>query len=281
MREMPERSSQDSKLFTRRNFLLSSAATGTTLLLLGTSNIPLTRAQRPKHAILVDVSKCIACMQCIGGCETYHRQYDSLSAKGNSYTKVAVVDNEINVPELCLHCFDSPCTKACITHALTQLDYGPVVYDREKCIGCLLCVNQCPFGSITFDPIQKRIYKCDMCHKTVEEGKVPYCVRVCPTGTRTFGLYEDKLAEGMKLAEQKQGVLLYPRDTGTLYVLTPKEFERLVDGTDVTVIKDGYPAESRWVGDVLKYSRLAWIPLALGTAFYISKWTKHASSGEQ
>ena len=275
---MPEKPA-NSKGVTRRSFLRSSAAAGTMLLLMGTSGAQPTSAQRPKHSVLVDVSKCISCMRCIAGCETYHKEYDQLSAKGNSYTKVAVLDNGTNVPELCLHCFDSPCTKACITHALSQLDYGPVVYDRDKCIGCLLCVNQCPFGSITFDPIEKRIYKCDMCHKAVEKGSVPYCVKVCPTGTRTFGLYEDKLAEGLKLAEQKQGVLLYPRDSSTLYVLSGKEFESLVGRADVTVIKDGYPAESRWVGDVLKYSRLAWIPVALGTAFYISKWTKHESSG--
>jgi hypothetical protein len=83
----------------------------------------------------------------------------------------------------------------------------------------------------------------------------------------------------LKLAEQKQGVLLYPRDSSTLYVLSGNEFESLVGRTDVTVIKDGYPTESRWVGDILKYSRLAWIPVALGTAFYISKWAKHDSNG--
>ena len=264
---------------TRRDFLMSSVAAGATLLLVGTSEIPPTFAQRPKHAILVDVSKCIACLRCVAGCETYHRLYENMTANGSVYTKVAVVKNVANVPELCLHCFDSPCTKACITHALTQLDYGPVVYDADKCIGCLLCVNQCPFGSITFDPVRRKIYKCVMCSKAVETGLAPYCVKVCPTGARSFGLYEDKLAEGMKLAEQNQGVLLYPRDTSILYVLTRDQFEGLVRGTDVTVIKDGYPADSRWIANALKYSRLAWIPLALGTAFYISKWTKREMSG--
>jgi Fe-S-cluster-containing dehydrogenase component len=218
-------------------------------------------------------------MRCIAGCEAYHREYEKLPAKGTAYTKVSVVDNATKVPELCMHCFDSPCTKVCITHALSQLDYGPVVYDRSKCIGCLLCVNQCPFGSITFDPVEKKIFKCEMCYRAVEDGKKPYCVSVCPTQTRTFGLYEAKLTEGLKLAEQKQGVLLYPRDTGTLYVLTNKEYEKLLNATDVPVIKREYPTDSRWVADLVKYSRVAWIPVALGAAFYVAKWSNNRSEG--
>jgi Fe-S-cluster-containing dehydrogenase component len=277
-REMPRRSSM-AKSVTRRSFLLSSAGAGAALFLMGNLTIPPPSAQRPKHSVLVDVSKCIGCMRCVAACKNYHAEYEHLSAEGTAYTKVAVVDNAGIVPELCLHCLDSPCTKACITHALSQLDYGPVVLDRDKCIGCLLCVNQCPFGSITFDPVEKKIYKCDMCHKAVEEGKKPYCVQICPTGTRSFGLYEDKLAEGLKLAEQKQGVLLYPRDTSTLYVLTNKELENLVNSVDVTVIKRTYPADSKWIADLLKYSRIAWIPLTLGAAFYVLKWTRNESSG--
>jgi formate dehydrogenase iron-sulfur subunit len=263
----------------RRSFLLSSAAAGTALFLIGNSSAPSTSTQRPKHSVLVDVSKCIGCMQCIAACRTYHGEYDHLTAEGTAYTKVALVDDMLLIPQLCLHCIDAPCAKACITHALTQLDYGPVVFDEEKCIGCLLCVNQCPFGSITFNPVEKKIYKCDMCHKAVEEGKEPYCVQVCPTGTRSFGMYEDKLAEGLKLAEQKQGVLLYPRDTSTLYALTDKELEKLVSNADVTVIKRTYPTNSRWVADLLKYSRIAWIPVTLGAAFYVLKWTRSESGG--
>jgi Fe-S-cluster-containing dehydrogenase component len=276
---MPEKPPKNS--VTRRGFLLSSAAVGASLFVAGTSSVPSATAQSPRHSIMVDVSKCIACMRCVSACETYHREYEGESAKGTAYTKVAVNDSGINVPQLCLHCSDAPCTNVCITHALTQLDYGAVVFDRSKCIGCLLCVNQCPFGSITFNPVDRKIAKCVMCHKAVEEGKAPYCVKVCPTGARSFGLYEAKLQEGMKLAEEKQGVLLYPRDSGTLYALTEKEFQSLLNRTDVTVIKQGYPTESRWVADLMKFSRVAWIPFTIGAALYVAKWTKNQPSGHE
>jgi Fe-S-cluster-containing dehydrogenase component len=274
---MSERLSKNSGTLTRRHLLQSFAAAGAAIFLFGSSAGSYTSAQRPRHSILVNLSNCIGCMRCITGCEAYHKEFYGLTEKGTAYTKVAVLGDGTKVPQLCLHCFDSPCSKVCITHAITQLDYGPVVYDRNKCIGCLLCVNQCPFGAITYDPVQRKISKCDMCSKRIESGMPPNCVQVCPTQTRTFGLYEAKLAEGLKIAEQKQGVLLYQRDTGTLYVLTTKEYEKLVSATGVTVIKKEYPANSRWVADLLQYSRIAWIPVTLGAAFYVAKWSRDSS----
>ena len=276
---MSERSSKNSSTVTRRHFLLSSVAAGATLFLLGPSTDAPTPAPTPKHSIMVNLSNCIGCMRCIAGCEAYHSQYYGLTASGTAYTKVAVLADGTKVPQLCLHCFNSPCAEVCITHAITQLDYGPVVYDRNKCIGCLLCVNQCPFNAITFDPVERKISKCDMCYKRIENGLPPNCVQVCPTQTRTFGLYEDKLSEALTLAEQKQGVVLYQRDTSTLYVLTDDEYEKLLNAKDVTVIKKEYPADSRWVADLLKYSRVAWIPVTLGAAFYVAKWSKNQPDG--
>ena len=231
-------------------------------------------AKKPKYSILVDVSTCIACMKCVEACESYHKEQYDMNAQGAVYTKVTVIDGPIAIPQLCLHCVDSPCAKACITHAITQLDYGPVIYDRDKCIGCLLCVNQCPFHSITYDPLKRTIYKCDMCYKRIEKGMKPNCVEICPTGTRSFGPYEDKLDEGMKLAEEKNGVLLYSGEVSTLYALTDHEFESLIDREDVTVVKNAYPPGSRWIAEILEYSRIAWVPVILGTLYYASKWLR-------
>ncbi len=262
---------------TRRSFLRSSAAGGTLLFLVGNAGFASAFASKPKYSILVNVGNCIGCMKCVAGCEAYHKEFQGLSATGSVYTKVALVQSSADtapMPQLCLHCVDAPCASACITHAITQLDYGPVVYDRSKCIGCLLCVNQCPFQSITFDPIEKKISKCDMCYMRIEKGMSPSCVEVCPTKTRSFGLYDDKLSEGMELAEKTNGVLLYAGETSTLYVLSRKQFETFLDSADVTVVKNRYPSASRWIADMLKYSRLAWVPVALGTVLYISKWRK-------
>lgn len=275
---MPDKELKN-KSVTRRSFLLSATATGASLFFIGTADAPSAGAQAPKHSVLVNVSKCIGCMRCVTACEAYHIQNEGFSAPGVSYTKVVVFDSATNVPQLCLHCSNAPCANVCITHALTQLDYGAVVYDKDKCIGCLLCVNQCPFGAITFNPVDRKIYKCVLCHKVVEKGQGPFCVAVCPTGARTFGLYEAKLNEGTDLAQNKHGALLYPRDTSTLYVLTDKELQELVTTPEVTVIKKEYPTGSRWVAALMKYSRLAWIPMTLVAAFYFTKWRKNQLGG--
>jgi hypothetical protein len=118
-----------------------------------------------------------------------------------------------------------------------------------------------------------------MCYKRIEKGMKPNCVEVCLTGTRSFGSYDEKLDEGIKLANQKNGVLLYSGDTSTLYVISRDTFEKIADSSNVTVVKNGYPVDSRWVADMLKYSRLAWIPVALGAALYVKKWVRAPPEG--
>lgn len=52
---------------------------------------------------------------------------------------------------------------------------GAVAYDKEKCIGCQLCVRICPSRSIEFIPETKKIKiylsRCTFCSQ---------CVEVCP-----------------------------------------------------------------------------------------------------
>jgi len=46
--------------------------------------------------------------------------------------------------------------------------------DYEKCTGCGNCVNVCPYGAVTVDPVTKKAIKCDLC------GGNPECVKICP-----------------------------------------------------------------------------------------------------
>ena len=45
--------------------------------------------------------------------------------------------------------------------------------NEEKCIGCLACVDACPFGAIQINP-DGDVLKCDLC------GGDPVCVKYCP-----------------------------------------------------------------------------------------------------
>jgi len=67
--------------------------------------------------------------------------------------------------------------KVCPTGALYRDEAtNGVLWSKEKCIGCKLCVSACPFGNINYDVASKRVLKCDLC-----EGD-PACVTACPNG---------------------------------------------------------------------------------------------------
>jgi Fe-S-cluster-containing hydrogenase component 2 len=48
-----------------------------------------------------------------------------------------------------------------------------MMIDDKLCVGCRLCVQFCPFGSIEVNDKTKKITKCDLC-----SGE-PVCVKFC------------------------------------------------------------------------------------------------------
>ena len=65
--------------------------------------------------------------------------------------------------------------KICPTGALHRPNAeGMVTVKGDTCIGCAMCVNVCPVGAVTIDPVDGVASKCDLC-----EGD-PQCVTYCP-----------------------------------------------------------------------------------------------------
>lgn len=63
---------------------------------------------------------------------------------------------------------------------------GLVLYDTAACDGCGQCLNACRMGAISLNRHGK-IQKCDGCIERQRAGKIPACVRVCPTGALYLG----------------------------------------------------------------------------------------------
>ena len=54
-----------------------------------------------------------------------------------------------------------------------MMNLSRVKVDYDICIGCRSCVAVCPFGAMSYNTIDKKVFKCDLC-----DGD-PQCVRFC------------------------------------------------------------------------------------------------------
>lgn len=141
--------------------------------------------------IVADPTRCLACRACELACAMAHaRSNDLVEAIFRQGEKPRIFlesAGRMVVPLQCRHCEDAPCVRVCPSGALwRESDAGPVLADREKCIGCSFCVQACPFGVIRLAPGGKVIIKCDLCAERQTEGLQPACAAACPVGALCF-----------------------------------------------------------------------------------------------
>lgn len=159
-----------------------------------------------RKALLISPELCIGCR----GCQTACKAWNQLPAiktenKGsaenppdlnpNLYNRIRYVEmpSESNavrwlfVSQRCMHCDDAGCIKICpAPGALFKTKEGATAYDKDKCIGCKLCVAGCPFNVPRYDEKDK-ISKCHLCSDRIAEGLTPACAKTCPTGAIRYG----------------------------------------------------------------------------------------------
>jgi len=151
------------------------------------SEPPLAIAERlvlTRNLLLIDMSKCTRCDQCVRGCAEAH---DMQPRFHRANPELRFGDWE--VAGACLHCLDAPCQQACPVGAITLLTDSAVQIHRDRCIGCELCSRACPFHVIDMyepnspadAPSRKEgkqvANKCDLC---LTEDHDPPCVASCP-----------------------------------------------------------------------------------------------------
>jgi carbon-monoxide dehydrogenase iron sulfur subunit len=115
---------------------------------------------------------CSRCRMCELMCAFHHHQVGN---PRRSRIKVIALGRGVDLPVTCLNCEDAPCMKICPTGALHRKEKdGMVLVNGDLCIGCAMCVNACPIGAITLDPMDGTASKCDLCNGD------PQCVAYCP-----------------------------------------------------------------------------------------------------
>lgn len=161
----------------------------------------------------LDMEKCVACGACAVACMDQNDIWPD--REDRPFRRVGTVEplpggQEIGYLAIaCMHCENAPCIPACPVGCLQKNAMGLTVYDNTRCIGCHSCAMACPFGAPTYGADGK-MHKCDGCAVRLENGLLPACVRVCPTGALTCRPEEEynsvRLASSMRtIMERAKG----------------------------------------------------------------------------
>lgn len=162
------------------------------------------------NAMLIDITKCIGCGECVRACAAANdlpaKEEAKLSA--GQYTALHEYNNgDAYARRLCMHCVTPTCVSACPVGAFQKTPSGPVVYDENKCIGCRYCMVACPFSVPKYEwsSLSPRIQKCSMCFDRLNHGEIPACAEACPVGATVFGKREDLIREARaRIAEEPE-----------------------------------------------------------------------------
>lgn len=104
-----------------------------------------------KFVRLIDQKRCMGCRACLAACaaENYftpEAQWNSMiEYEVGAYPGVKKIYNTLG----CMHCERPSCKAACDfvgAKAISKNQFGVVLIDYNKCIGCGYCTAVCPYG---------------------------------------------------------------------------------------------------------------------------------------
>jgi anaerobic carbon-monoxide dehydrogenase iron sulfur subunit len=158
--------------------------------------------------VIIRPERCVGCLQCRIACAVEHSASKSLYAAISEATRpqarlrIYPGQRHLAFPNKCRHCDPAPCQEVCIAGAIRRdAARGTVDIDPHRCISCAMCAMACPFGVLTYAPVQAApdklavALKCDQCPDREQVGKVPACVAACKVGALTYGDWPEAQAD--------------------------------------------------------------------------------------
>jgi len=192
-------------------------------------------------AILTDTTKCTGCERCVDACvevnhlaeDIHYRWRERDGLNGARYCSVVHAPGDHYVRLQCRHCVEPACVAACPVGALHKTEDGPVVYDRDICMGCRYCMMACPYEipRYMWEENVPYVSKCTMCYEAMRRGEIdqPACTRACPEEATVFFRSRDQaLAEARRRIAANPGTYFENRIWG----------EHEVGGTSVIYLSD-------------------------------------------
>jgi [DsrC]-trisulfide reductase subunit O len=199
-----------------------------------------TAASQPvRLGMVIDLTKCRekdGCSECVRACNATH----NVPQIANRAHEVKWIWTEpfgtvfpsaqtgyaeqsyakVQVPLMCNHCAEPPCTRVCPTQATWKRDDGIVMMDWHRCIGCRYCIAACPYGTRSFNwedprpaiasinpdfPTRTKgvVEKCNFCEERLAKGQKPACVEACPQRVFSFGNLADPESEPRRLLRSR------------------------------------------------------------------------------
>ena len=107
--------------------------------------------------MVIDLHKCTGCGACGIACKMENNTPESTATQTFRWADFFVKTEGkfpnvkyINLPVLCNHCTDAPCVNVCpVTPKAMFKDTqtGMTLHNNERCIGCRMCQNACPYST--------------------------------------------------------------------------------------------------------------------------------------
>ncbi len=147
-----------------------------------------------RFGFLIDNRKCIGCHACTVACKSEHDVPIGVYRTWVKYVETGQFPtNRRHFTVMrCNHCDDAPCITGCPVTALYRREQDGIVdFDPERCIGCKMCLQACPYDALHIDPDTHTAAKCNFCAHRVEVGLEPSCQVVCPTQAIVSGDLDD------------------------------------------------------------------------------------------
>jgi len=176
-----------------------------------------------RWVFVVDTTKCIGCGMCVKACQTENElpynvnlartwveRYiqkkdgtlivDSPKQARDGFIKNNPLGLEVSktdiakaffVPKLCNQCDQPSCVEVCPVGATYKTPDGVVLVDRKWCIGCAVCISNCPYGARFLHPTLMVVEKCNFCYHRITKGLKTACVDACAFGARMIGNIKD------------------------------------------------------------------------------------------
>ena len=170
-----------------------------------------------KRTIVVDITKCNGCYNCVLACKDEFWDNDwlpySVAQPRHGHMWIRLLYRERGnyphvrvtyMPMMCQHCENPACMKIAPDAVYKRPD-GIVIIDPVKARGRKDLVNACPYGNIFWNEEKNVPQKCTMCAHLLDQGwKEPRCVQACPTGALIFGDLDDPKSEVFKLVASRK-----------------------------------------------------------------------------